>query len=174
MMNLTEPTDNMHIRHSREEDIPRMQEVLSEARQIMRSNGNLHQWTGGYPSDEALRDDIRRGVSYLVEQDGVIIGTFAFIPGVEPTYLDIYEGSWKDDVSPYATIHRLGSTKDSHGVAQCCFQWAWGQVRNLRVDTHKDNTIMQHCIEKAGFEYCGIIYLENGNERLAYQKIIQL
>lgn len=29
--------------------------------------------------------------------------------------------------------------------------------------------IMQHCIRKAGFRYCGIIHLANGDERLAYQ-----
>ena len=31
--------------------------------------------------------------------------------------------------------------------------------------------IMQVIIEKHGFTYCGIIYLANGDERLAYQKI---
>ena len=31
---------------------------------------------------------------------------------------------------------------------------------------------MQHCIKQYGFTYCGIIYLANGDERLAYQKII--
>ena len=30
---------------------------------------------------------------------------------------------------------------------------------------------MQHNIEKHGFTYCGIIYLVNGDERLAYQKL---
>lgn len=43
--------------------------------------------------------------------------------------------------------------------------------RNIRMDTHRDNTIMQHCISNDGFAYCGIIYLANGDERLAYQKI---
>jgi len=42
---------------------------------------------------------------------------------------------------------------------------------NIRIDTHKDNRIMQHNIEKHGFTYCGIIYLANGDERLAYQKL---
>ena len=121
--------------------------------------------------DVQLLDDIRRGASFIIEEDGVTVGTFAFIPGIEPTYLKIYEGSWKEDFSKYATIHRLGSTRDSHGVAEACFDWAWEQIRNLRIDTHRDNRIMQHCIEKAGFEYCGIIYLESGDERLAYQKI---
>ena len=30
---------------------------------------------------------------------------------------------------------------------------------------------MQHNIEKHGFTYCGIIYLANGDARLAYQKL---
>lgn len=40
-----------------------------------------------------------------------------------------------------------------------------------RVDTHGDNVIMRRCIERAGFVYCGIIYLLNGDPRLAYQKL---
>lgn len=40
---------------------------------------------------------------------------------------------------------------------------------NIRIDTHKDNRIMQHNISKHGFAYCGIIYLASGDERLAYQ-----
>ena len=42
---------------------------------------------------------------------------------------------------------------------------------NIRIDTHKDNRIMQHNIEKHSFTYCGIIYLANGDGRLAYQKM---
>ena len=30
---------------------------------------------------------------------------------------------------------------------------------------------MRHCIARAGFEYCGIIHLLNGDPRLAFQKI---
>jgi RimJ/RimL family protein N-acetyltransferase len=41
---------------------------------------------------------------------------------------------------------------------------------NIRIDTHRDNQIMQHVILKQGFTYCGIIYLLSGDERLAYQK----
>lgn len=172
-MNMKDSISSRHIRLSLESDVPRMQEVFSEARSIMRSSGNMNQWTGGYPSDGQLLLDISRKVSYIIEEDGIIVGTFAFIKGVEPTYLKIYGGCWKNDCSEYATIHRLASTKDSHDVARTCFEWAWEQIQNLRIDTHRDNLIMQHCIEKAGFEYCGIIYLDNGDERLAYQKIFK-
>lgn len=35
----------------------------------------------------------------------------------------------------------------------------------------EDNSIMRHCIEKFDFSYCGVIYLLDGDPRLAYQKI---
>ena len=40
-----------------------------------------------------------------------------------------------------------------------------------RIDTHRDNKIMQHNITKHSFTYCGIIYLLSGDERLAYQYV---
>jgi hypothetical protein len=30
---------------------------------------------------------------------------------------------------------------------------------------------MQHILQSYGFTYCGIIYLADGSERLAYQKV---
>lgn len=170
-MNLTKDISPRIIRKARPDDVPRMMEIFSEARGIMRSDGNMHQWVGGYPSEELIRKDISEGVSYVVVNGDKTVGAFAFIIGTEPTYLYIEGGTWVDDTLPYATIHRLGSTRDSHGVAEDCFRWAWEQIRNIRIDTHRDNRIMQHCIGKAGFRYCGIIYLENGDERLAYQRI---
>lgn len=149
-----------------------MMEIFDQARSIMRSDGNMLQWVGGYPSLEQVRSDIARGVSYIIEDKGVAVGTFAFIPGVEPTYGIIEGGEWLDPDGPYATIHRLASTIDSHGVAEECFGWCATQCGNLRVDTHRDNRIMRHCIERAGFIYCGIIYLPNGDERLVYQKLL--
>ena len=161
----------MIIRKAEYDDLPRIMEVCEQARGIMRLDGNLDQWTGGYPSEETIRNDIRNDVAYVVDESGVVTGYFAFIPGIEKTYLRIDGGQWIDDTLPYATIHRLASTSDSHNVAANCFEWCWNQVHNLRIDTHRDNRIMQHCIKKFGFRYCGIIYLGNGDERLAYQKI---
>ncbi|MBR1526072.1 MAG: hypothetical protein IJ640_05360 [Prevotella sp.] len=49
--------------------------------------------------------------------------------------------------------------------------YCFGITDNIRIDTHRDNRIMQHLMQKEGFTYCGIIYLDNGDERLAYQKM---
>lgn len=165
-------------------DLERIMEIYREAQRIMVDSGNLHQWPEGHPSAEMIAADIRRGVNYSVFEDGgadgssesgdeerCLVGAFNFIPGKDPTYSYIEGGQWLDADSPYATIHRVASTRGSHGVASAIFEWSWRQIPSLRVDTHKDNWIMRRCIEKAGFTYCGVIYLESGDPRLAYQKI---
>lgn len=146
-------------------------EVLSAAKKIMRSSGNLNQWIGGYPSEETIIGDIEKGCGYVVEDEENVVGYFAFVPSPEPTYKSIYEGKWLDDSLPYHVIHRIGSLPQVHGVFKSIMDWCFGQDPNIRIDTHRDNRIMQHLILKEGFTYCGIIYLANGDERLAYQAI---
>jgi len=161
----------MIIRRCTYSDVPSLVDIYRQARQIQLDSGNLHQWPEGYPSESDIIKDIDRGVSYAVEDKGAIVGAFAFISGEDPTYKLIEDGHWLDNTLPYSTIHRLGSLPSSKGVAKACFDWCWEKCKNLRVDTHRDNAIMRHCIEKAGFIYCGVIHLLNGDSRMAYQKI---
>ena len=151
----------------------RIMEVIGAARKIMRSNGNMNQWTGGYPTRETILSDISNGNGYVVEDKGRIVGYFAFVPSPEPTYARIFEGQWLNDTLPYHVVHRIASLPDAHGVFSSIMDWCFRKDPNIRIDTHRDNRIMQHVILKAGFSYCGIIYLESGDERLAYQKIIR-
>ena len=162
----------MKIRKSTTADIPVMQHIFAEAKAKMRASGNMLQWTDGYPSDDVLKADIQRGFSYVVtEADGKVIATFVLAICDDPTYKIIYDGEWLDDQQPYGTIHRIASREGVHGVMAEVLRWSFGQIANIRVDTHRDNLPMQHLLLKHGFTYCGIIYLLNGDERLAYQKI---
>lgn len=43
------------------------------------------------------------------------------------------------------------------------------EKKHLRMDTHEENRIMQHLIEKAGFERYGIIFVADGTGRTAYE-----
>lgn len=45
-------------------------------------------------------------------------------------------------------------------------------VRSLRCDTHRGNTVMRHTLEKNGYVLCGVIYLRDGAERVAYEKLL--
>ena len=159
------------VRPAGNADIPSIMTILEAAKGIMRASGNMNQWVNGYPSEDVIADDISHGYGYVVEDGGAQEGYFAYIPSPEPTYAKIYDGAWLDDEKPYHVVHRIGSTPESHGVFEAIMDFCFSHDPNLRIDTHRDNHIMQHCILKAGFSYCGIIYLASGDERLAYQRL---
>lgn len=165
---------NYTIRHASMADLPVILDLRDQAREIMRSYGNINQWPEGYPLQEKFENDIEQGHSYVMMDDkGVIVGTFAFIPGPDITYKVIYEGQWLND-EPYFVIHRIASTPDSHGILDALLDYCEAIAHNIRIDTHKDNIIMIKGLKKRGYQYCGIIHLLNGDERLAFQKNVSL
>ena len=145
--------------------------VMAAAKQIMRQSGNMQQWDEGYPSEAVIRADMEKAGGYVIEDEERVTGYFAFLPSPEPTYARIYEGEWLDDVRPYHVVHRIASYPEVHGVFSSIMDFCFRHDSNIRIDTHRANTIMQHNVMKHGFSYCGIIYLASGDERLAYQRL---
>ncbi len=162
----------MKIRLSRPEELDELLVIYADARRFMAAHGNPTQWTGGYPSVELVQQEIAEGHSYVcVDEVGEIVGTFCFISGEDPSYTRIDEGDWLNH-KPYSVLHRLAAKKGRKGIASACLAWCITQCENLRADTHRDNFVMQHILEKHDFQRCGIIYTHNGTPRIAYQKII--
>ena len=158
------------FRQATMDDLPVILHLRDHAREIMRSYGNVAQWPEGYPPEEKFLHDIEQGCSYImINESGMIVGTFAFIPGPDITYKVIYDGQWLND-EPYHVIHRIASTPNSHGVLDAVLDFSEAIDPNIRIDTHKDNVIMINGLKKRGYQYCGIIHLLNGDERLAFQK----
>ncbi len=152
-----------------EADLPRILEIYDIAKAYMRTSGNPNQWNGTYPDPELLRADIAQQRLYVYKKDGKIHGVFMLLLGEEPTYAYIEDGSWREE-TPYGTIHRLAGDGEVKGLFAKCVAFCEKKVPYLRADTHFDNHTMQHLLEKNGFERRGIIYLKNGDPRIAYQK----
>ena len=151
-------------------DIDRLMAIFERARKFMQSTGNANQWINGYPQRELMLQEILAQHCFVcVNTEEVVIATFCFIHGSDPTYAYIEDGEWSSD-EPYAVIHRLASDGSQHGIAAECIAWCSKQIACLRADTHADNHVMQHLLEKNGFQRCGIIYVANGTPRIAYQK----
>lgn len=159
----------MNIRKTKPEDLAEVMEIYAEARAFMTRTGNPTQWGDGYPHEKLIREDIKKGISYVAEYDGEIETVFVYFVGDDPTYQYIENGSWKKD-GPYGVIHRVASRGRVKGSGSRCLQWGFAQCGNLRIDTHDDNAVMQHVLEKNGFERCGRIYTEDGSPRIAYQR----
>lgn len=165
--NLDTATENVLL--AKEEDLPRIMEIYDIAKAYMRANGNPNQWNGVYPDPETLRTDIEKQRLYVYKRDGRIHGVFMLLLEEEPTYAYIEDGSWREE-APYGTIHRLAGDGEVKGLFAKCVAFCEKKVPYLRADTHFDNHTMQHLLEKNGFERRGIIYLKNGDPRIAYQK----
>ena len=161
---------SFRIRPATEADLPAVLPVFEAAKAIMRADGNLEQWGApGFPGDALLLHDIARGGGYVIESaKESIVAYFALLPSPEPTY-DYIDGAWLTD-EPYGVIHRIASYPDVHGIFSAIIDFAAARYPRLRIDTHRDNRIMQHVIDAAGFTYCGIIWLADGTERLAYER----
>ena len=145
-----------------------MMRMFDHSRSVMRADGNTTQWVG-YPTVEGITDDIAHGVSYIIEENSLPVGTFAMVPGVEPTYSFIEHGRWIDCRTPYATIHRIAAMPDTKGIADALFRYAKARFSHLRIDTHFKNRPMHHIIDKEGFVYCGVVYMTDGSPRDAYE-----
>ena len=157
------------IRKATIEDLDTILLLIEEGRRKMIAEGNVNQWSGGRPSREMLIKDITEGVSHLVVHNGKPVATFALIEGPDPTYARIYDGKWNNG-NPYYVIHRVASMAGVHGIMRAVLDYAFTQTDTIRIDTHEENLTMRALLVKYGFSYCGVILLENGDPRLAYQK----
>lgn len=161
----------LQIRKAEWQDIDSMMALFDHSRSLMRVTGNPNQWVGGYPQRKLIESDLNAGHSYVVTESEEVVGTFAFFIGEEPTYQTIYHGHWLDDTIQYGTLHRMARAPLAHGIADAAIDWCARQVTSLRADTHADNRIVQHLLERHNFVYCGEIQLDDGTWRRAYQRI---
>lgn len=160
----------MEIRKTQPNELDPILSVYEYARQFMQKSGNKNQWIDGYPTREIVETDIRNGHSYTIRENEKLLGVFSLMPGPEPNYQKIYQGKWLND-EPYGVIHRLAAAPGVRGIGTYCIDWCSRQYKNTRVDTHRDNLIMQKILQRNGFIFCGRIRIKNGSERMAYQKV---
>lgn len=163
----------LDIRTAIIEDLPRIIEIFSHARRFIAEHGNPDQWgPDNWPPEDLIRSDIESGKSHVCIYNGEIVGTFICDQGknIEPDYLKIDDGTWLDD-SIYGVIHRIASGGKIKGIGSACIHWVLSRCRHLRIDTHKNNLVMQNMLRKNGFVHCGTIYVRNGSKpRMAFKR----
>lgn len=166
------------IGKTEEEDAAAVAEMYREGSAFLRASG-VDQWQNGYPALCDVLADIRAGVSYLLKADGVPAASMAVVSR-EPNYDQIYGGAWlTGEGGNYLAVHRVcvksqfrrcGLTGKLYAFAESLAK-ANG-CKSLRADTHKDNLAMRGALVKNGFAECGRVIIEDGTERIAYEKIL--
>ncbi|NLY77092.1 MAG: GNAT family N-acetyltransferase [Tissierellia bacterium] len=167
----------MEFRRAVKSDIDRIMNIIKQAQDYFKEQG-INQWQNNYPNPDTINKDIEKGYGYVLLKEGEIVGTVAVSFDGERTYDRIYDGKWIGNID-YAVIHRMAIDSNLRGqglasviidnIERMCLA---KDIHSIRIDTHEDNKSMQRLIEKNGFKYCGIIYLDDNSKRLAYEKLI--
>ncbi len=169
----------MKLRKSAVEDLEGISSIVEQAKRYLREQGSS-QWQDGYPNEETLMGDIDEGESYVVEQEsGEVCATFVLSFKGEPAYNVIDGGEWlTPEGSKYGVVHRVAIDDKvrGRGIGELIFREVEpialvNGAKSIKVDTHRLNKPMQRILEKMGYEYCGIIYFQDG-DKLAYEKIL--
>jgi len=167
----------MELRLSEIKDIENIIKIINKGKEKLK-NENIDQWQGEYPNKDVIMEDIEKGYSYVLELDGEIIGTAAVSLDGEETYNKIYEGKWISE-EPYGVVHRFCvnldlklERKGSKLFNKIEELLVTKGIKSIKIDTHEENKSMRKTLLNNGFIYCGIIYVNNGEKRVAYEKII--
>ncbi len=157
------------------DEIYQIKKIYNLASEFLKNN-NVDQWQNDYPSIEIIQNDILKQQLYVLKEENELLGVMAFLKEEEPTYKNIYNGKWKTN-NIYYTIHRITVINKGKGLSKYLFDFAFNiclkdKVTSLRIDTHINNLVMQKTLKKYGFKYCGLIYLLDGSERIAFEKEI--
>jgi GNAT superfamily N-acetyltransferase len=166
------------VRPGTQKDIDAILSIIQSAREFLAQQG-IDQWQGTYPDRAAVQKDIDDETNRVLIVDGKVAGTGSLIDGPDPFYKRIDGDGWIGD-RKYMMIHRFALDGNVRGQQLSKFfmsnltteAYSLG-YRDLRIDTHAQNQIMQHVIKAAGYQFRGIVYLDEPvPERNAYQLLL--
>ena len=157
----------MKIRSATHGDLEQIFNIYERARAFMREHGNPDQWGDCYPPKEFILEDLENGrLQVVVDECDAIAGVFSLFLDGDPDYDEI-DGEWLND-EPYIAIHRIASAGTHKGVFSCIFEYCLTLSANIKIDTHRQNTVMQAILAKHGFKKCGYITIE-GMQFITFQ-----
>ena len=169
----------MKLRKATLADGPAVVALYREAQAFLAAQG-IDQWQeGDYPNEADAKKDMDQGRCYVLTQGGQVVAVACLAFGHEPTYDVIEGGSWGSNAEYYGFLHRIAVAPQAkgQGAAGVLFAELERQARErgvaaIRGDTHRDNKPMQRVMAKAGLALRGVIHVEDGSERLAYEKVL--
>lgn len=159
----------MEIRLANVNEVDDILKIVKQGQEYMRREG-IPQWTNGYPGHSDILKDIENNGAYVLVDGNRIVG-YSYITTRKDSNYDVIIGKWLNDEG-YAVMHRtcIDNAYKGQRLTDLFIQKAFEMSDNVRVDTHEKNKSMRKMLENHGFVNCGIVYMQDKTERVAYQK----
>lgn len=168
----------MEFRQAKISDLDQIVEIIELSKKYLKET-KVDQWQDGYPVKEDLRRDIESGNSYVLTNKDEIVATTVISLDGESTYNSIFNGEWITN-EDYIVMHRVAVHDKYKGkgifkelIKEAEILALNKGISSIKIDTHRDNISMQRAVVKNDFKKCGIIYLEDGSERIAFEKVLK-
>ena len=156
-------------------DLPEIWTILQQAI-LRRKNDGSNQWQDGYPNPEVIKQDIQKGVGYVLLVDETIAGYCAILINDEPEYAKI-AGKWLTNAD-FVVFHRVAISQEhlGKGLAKTMLVYIEAfainhNIYSIKADTNFDNAAMLNIFKSSGYVYCGEVYFR-GSARKAYEKVL--
>lgn len=173
----------MYLRKAKIEELDLVCDIIEDGKQQLADAG-IDQWQDNYPNRETIQADIDLGRATIFNSDDhETLGVAAVVQAPDDSY-DTLIGDWLKDTDKYVTVHRVAifSHHQGKGYASKLFRELFTYIaehhpeaESIRIDTHRDNTKMQHLIEKFGFQKVGRIVgvYQPTDECYVYEKLLK-
>jgi RimJ/RimL family protein N-acetyltransferase len=168
----------MRVRPAKENDFEDIMSCVKRVKKEYFEAKGIPQWQGDYPGEKIFLEDFRAGRLFVMYMGECLIGFASIGFEADPCYEKVENGAWKKDCN-YAVVHRFAINPDwqGMGMGETLMNLAdklceMKNIGDIRADTHEQNEAMQKLLEKCGFEKIGVIHLEDGAPRLAYEKVL--
>lgn len=163
------------IRPATLKDLNDMYDIRIQAARRMKYMG-IDQWQDEHPLKETFKEDILKKRAYVYEYHRQVLGTATFQISPEISYKSLV-----DITIPAITCHRIAVADKGlrQGIATQFMNYMEMLAKTkhiyvLYVDTHHDNMLMRHLLQRNKFTYIGDITLEHlrSKARMLYMKTL--
>jgi GNAT superfamily N-acetyltransferase len=156
-------------------DVPTIWTILKQAIARRKADGS-NQWQDGYPNEDVILSDIKKGAGFVLTESEKIVGYCAILINDEPEYANI-QGEWQTN-GDFVVYHRVAIAENylGKGLAQKMLKFIEAfalenKIYSIKADTNFDNGAMLALFEKLDYVYCGEVYLR-GSARKAFEKVL--
>lgn len=165
----------LYLEIVKQNEVEKAMHFVNQGKAHLKAQG-INQWQDGYPDESCIQADINNQRGYFLMDAQEAVGYLCVDFEGEPAYKAL-DGVWKGN-GAYGVIHRfaIGDEWRGRGLATVVLRLVEilckkKSITIIRVDTDIKNYKMQHILHNNGFEYCGVIWLDN-SEKFVYEKLL--
>ena len=166
-----------------EADLDEILAIFEAGRAFIKTQGIIQWQCGNGPSQEKAERDIKEGYGHVLIVDGKVAGYSALVPGYPgpDRFPELTEGSWDERHPQYVAIHSVALADFVRGkgmglpfLKEMIQKAKDLGYKDIRIDTHPGNQIMQKVSVNAGFTRTGTMVIPEtkSGTRYTYQIVL--